>query len=107
MELEREPHASMLAWHRRLIALRRGAPEFTDGRLDRVEARFSESEQWLTFRRGEYVIAVNLSTEPRVAPIPFPCALVLASDGNCITHEISVELPPDSVAILRNQGRSV
>jgi len=106
MELEREPHASLLAWHRRLIALRRCAPEFTDGRLDRVEARFSETEQWLTFRRGEYAIALNLSTELRVAPIPFPCALVLASDGNCITHETSVELPPDSVAILRNQGRS-
>src|SRR5260370_17220790 len=28
MELEREPHASLLAWHRRLIALRPCAPAF-------------------------------------------------------------------------------
>ncbi len=102
IELEREPHASLLAWHRRLIALRRSAPEFADGRMDRVEARFSESEQWLIFRRGGYVIALNLSTEPRVAPIPFPGALVLSSDAGCITHETSVQLPPNSVAILRN-----
>jgi len=106
IELEREPHASMLAWHRRLIGLRRSAPELTDGRLDRVEARFSEREQWLTFRRGEYMIAMNLSGQPRTAPIPFPGALVLASKADCITQETSVELPSESVAILRNEGRS-
>ena len=33
-ELEREPHASLLAWHKQLIALRRRTPEFADGRLD-------------------------------------------------------------------------
>ena len=100
-ELEREPHASLLAWHKQLIALRRNNPAFTDGRLDRVEVRFSESEQWLTFRRGGYVIALNLSQETRTVPLACPRALVLASEADCILHKTSVEMPSDSVAILR------
>jgi maltooligosyltrehalose trehalohydrolase len=108
-ELEREPHASLLAWHKQLIALRRNTPEFTDGRLDQVEVRLSESEQWLTFRRGEYAIAVNLSQETRTMPLAFPGALVLASEPDCILHKTSVEMPSDSVAILRviNNGRNI
>jgi len=57
---------------------------------------FSESEQWLTFRRGEYVIALNLSQETLMVPLAFPGALVLASEADCIIHETGVEMPPDS-----------
>ena len=108
-ELEREPHTSLLAWHKQLIALRRRTPEFADGRLDQVEVRFSESEQWLAFRRGGYVIALNLSQETRRVPFAFPGALVLASEADCIIHKTSVEMPSDSVAILRviNNGRDI
>jgi maltooligosyltrehalose trehalohydrolase len=108
-ELEREPHASLLAWHKQLIALRRNTPEFTDGRLDRVEVQLSENDQWLTFRRGEYVIAVNLSQGMRTVPLAFPGKLVLASDAGCMIHESGLEMPSDSVAILRviNSGRDI
>jgi maltooligosyltrehalose trehalohydrolase len=62
-ELDREPHASLLAWYRRLIQLRKSTPDFTDGRMDRTEVRFSESEKWLTVRRGGRSIAVNLAND--------------------------------------------
>ncbi|HEY6347069.1 MAG TPA: malto-oligosyltrehalose trehalohydrolase [Bryobacteraceae bacterium] len=62
-ELDREPHASLLAWYRRLIQLRKSTPDFTDGRMDRVEVRFSESEKWLTMRRGGQAIALNLAND--------------------------------------------
>jgi maltooligosyltrehalose trehalohydrolase len=62
-ELDREPHASLLAWYRRLIHLRKSTPDFTDGRMDRVEVRFSENEKWLTMRRGDHAIAVNLAND--------------------------------------------
>jgi maltooligosyltrehalose trehalohydrolase len=104
-ELEREPHASLLAWHKQLIALRRRVPELADGRLDRVEVRFSESEQWLAFRRGAYLIAVNLSQETRTVPLVSPGALVLASEADCIIHKAGVEMPSDSVAILQDCDR--
>ena len=103
-ELEREPHASLLAWHKQLIALRRNTPKFTDGRLDQVKVQFSESDQWLTFRRGDYFIVLNLSQETRVVPLVFPGTLVLASEAGCAIHEGAVEIPSDSVAILRVTG---
>jgi maltooligosyltrehalose trehalohydrolase len=103
-ELEREPHASILAWHRQLIDLRRKIPDLNDGMLDRVEVRFSEDEQWLVFRRGNHLIALNLSKEPRRAPVPFSASVLLASASGCIADETGVELPPDSVAILRDKS---
>jgi maltooligosyltrehalose trehalohydrolase len=108
-ELEREPHASLLAWHKQLIALRRNNPAFTDGRLDQVEVRFSEGEQWLAFRRGGYIIALNLSEETRSVPLACPGALALASAADCVIHKTSVEMPSDSVAILRvnSDGRDI
>src|SRR5205823_4801246 len=60
-ELEKPPHAELLDWHRRLIALRRSTPSLADGRLDRVEVRFDDRRGWLTMTRGEIVVACNLS----------------------------------------------
>ena len=59
-ELGKEPHASLLAWHRRLIALRRQLPALTDPRLDRTCAECDEDAGWLVVRRGPVVIAGNL-----------------------------------------------
>jgi maltooligosyltrehalose trehalohydrolase len=60
-EMEREPHASILEWHRQLIQLRKSAPELTDGRLDRVGVKFCEDERRLTLRRGGVALACNLA----------------------------------------------
>lgn len=92
-EIGREPHLSLLDWHRRLIALRRSTLELSDGRMDLVDVQFSEPEHWLSFTRGPYVVAVNLSEQPRKLRGP----VLLASSGG-----IRDELPPDSVAIVRH-----
>jgi maltooligosyltrehalose trehalohydrolase len=62
-EMEREPHASLLEWHRQLIELRKSAPELTDGRLDRVGVEFWEDEGRLTLRRGAVSVACSLRKE--------------------------------------------
>jgi maltooligosyltrehalose trehalohydrolase len=62
-EMKREPHASILQWHRQLIELRKSAPELTDGRLDRVRVEFCEDEGKLTLRRGAVSVAWNLSED--------------------------------------------
>lgn len=69
-EREREPHAGLLDWHRKLIALRRRAPELTDGRLDRVRTRVDETMGTLVVRRGRILVACNLSGEARVVRAP-------------------------------------
>ncbi|MFE3938865.1 malto-oligosyltrehalose trehalohydrolase, partial [Streptomyces goshikiensis] len=60
----REPHARLLAWYRTLVALRRTHPDLRDPDLAAVRVAFDEARRWLTFRRGDLRVVVNLSAEP-------------------------------------------
>jgi maltooligosyltrehalose trehalohydrolase len=60
-EHEAEPHAGLLAWHRRLIELRQKMPSLSDGRLDKVGVSFDENGKWLVVKRGPVVVACNLN----------------------------------------------
>jgi maltooligosyltrehalose trehalohydrolase len=99
-ECTREPHASLLDWHRRLIALRRTIPALSDGRLDRVEVQFDERQQWLVLRRGPVAVACSLAKETQIVSMPFPGVPLLASKAPCPADENGIALPPDSVVIL-------
>ena len=102
-EAEREPHRSLLRWHRDLIELRRQLPQLTDGRLDLVVTEFDEDRQWLFIERGLVSILANLSDGPRTIPVRDgrPMNLLLASeeDGIEIVGD-EITLPGNSVAIL-------
>jgi len=101
-EREREPHATLLEWHRRLIHLRRTWPELCDGRLDRMGVRFDEAERWLTLERGRLRIACNLGARPQVVPVDGGevLDLVIASHADVRIEGGEVGLPPDSLAVL-------
>ncbi|HEY8517662.1 MAG TPA: malto-oligosyltrehalose trehalohydrolase [Candidatus Binatia bacterium] len=100
-ELEREPHASLLAWHRELIRLRRSVPDLADPRRARTSARFDEEARWFVLARGDVVIACNLAQARQRVPLPAGPARVvlLASDGTQVDGA-SVTLEPDGVAVL-------
>ncbi|WP_030592498.1 malto-oligosyltrehalose trehalohydrolase [Streptomyces anulatus] len=68
-EPEREPHARLLAWYRRLIALRRTLPDLHDPDLASVKTAFDEDARWLAYRRGDLRIAVNLADRPAAIPL--------------------------------------
>ncbi|HEX8802634.1 MAG TPA: malto-oligosyltrehalose trehalohydrolase, partial [Acidimicrobiales bacterium] len=68
-EAGRSPHAALLDWHRRLVALRRARPELTDGRLAAVDVAFDEGEGWLVIGRGAVSVAVNLAGGARSVPV--------------------------------------
>jgi maltooligosyltrehalose trehalohydrolase len=101
-EQNKEPHSGLLAWHRRLIQLRREIPALSDGRLDRVLTNFDESAKWLVVRRGPAVIACNLSDIAQRVPVDLGhgTELLLASENNVQFTHNAVTLPLDSVAIL-------
>jgi len=98
----REPHASVLDWHRRLIRLRRNHAELSDGRLDRLRVLFDEKDRWLRVDRGPVTIAANLGDAPRAVPVALqgPRGVLLASGADVTVTAGAVELPPESVAIL-------
>jgi maltooligosyltrehalose trehalohydrolase len=102
-ELARQPHSGLLQWYRDLIRLRRRSPELTDGALDRVSAKFDEQARWLTMQRGPLVIAVNFAPRRQTLPLSDPAKynLVLASDSDIAIKPQSVEMPAESIGILR------
>jgi maltooligosyltrehalose trehalohydrolase len=76
-ELGEQPHADLLEWHRRLIALRREWPELADGRLDRIEVE--HGVDWLTMTRGRVTVACNFGDAE--VEVPAPGGRVLMASG--------------------------
>ncbi|MFD3584199.1 malto-oligosyltrehalose trehalohydrolase [Streptomyces sp. NPDC058683] len=97
-EPDREPHARVLAWYRRLLALRREQPDLTDPDLADTKVAYDEEARWLAFRRGDVRVAVNLGKEP--APIPLGTARVeVLAAWDPVTA-------PDANGLLRVPGES-
>ena len=101
-ERDKEPHAGLLAWHRRLIELRPKIPSLSDGRLDKVGVRFDENGKWLVVKRGPVVVACNLNQVTQRVPVDIDPAsrLLLTSADKVQLSQNTVELTADSVAIL-------
>ncbi|GGZ26649.1 malto-oligosyltrehalose trehalohydrolase [Streptomyces poonensis] len=78
-EPTREPHARVLAWYRKLIALRRTQPDLSDPDLAEVRAAHDGQARWFAFRRGDIRVAVNLGREPAAIPLGVHRARVLAA----------------------------
>jgi maltooligosyltrehalose trehalohydrolase len=106
-ELDKEPHRELLEWHRELVALRRAHADLTDGRLEQVDVRFKEAEQWMVLARGSIAVACNLSSGRQALPIPFHGALLLASSEECLVRGTVVDLPPEGVAVVGDTRRRI
>jgi maltooligosyltrehalose trehalohydrolase len=101
-ELAREPHRTILQWHRDLIRLRAQMPELRDGRMDLVNVAFSEDERWLTVTRGRITAACNLASSTQSIPLASDATrdVAMASDPRLTMRSSAIDLPPDSVVIL-------
>jgi maltooligosyltrehalose trehalohydrolase len=95
----KDPHAGLLAWHRRLIALRRQIPALTDPRLDRADTEYDQDAGWLVVRRGPVAVASNLGRRTWNFPVDPSAELLAASPGVERTRQ-GLALPPDTVAIV-------
>jgi maltooligosyltrehalose trehalohydrolase len=94
------PHAAMLDWYRRLIALRKATPELLNGRMDDVTVTLDEDDLWLVMDRGALQIACNFGADPLKVGLPEGSVLLLASDEAVFDGE-ELTLPPESVSIVR------
>jgi maltooligosyltrehalose trehalohydrolase len=100
-ELDREPHASLLDWHRRLIALRAATPGLEPG--ERPTVRADVEQGWLVARIGDRTLAVNVSGEShRVEPGVHDPLAAASHDGVRLADGI-LELPPMSAAVLASR----
>jgi maltooligosyltrehalose trehalohydrolase len=99
-EIDEQPHASLLQWHKDLIRLRRRRSELSDGNLNAVHVRFDEAAQWLVLERGDLRIACNLGQTPVDVEMGSGGQLLLASDESVSLSAGGVKLGPDSVAVV-------
>ena len=99
-EPAREPHASLLAWHRTLLAFRRGHDAFRSDAHPAV--RFDAAEGWLTATYGDVAIGACLSDRPASATLDAGRAwsVALASHDGVRIDDGVLCLPPWSFATL-------
>ncbi|WP_431953503.1 malto-oligosyltrehalose trehalohydrolase [Actinacidiphila sp. bgisy167] len=103
------PHAELLAWYRRLIALRHAEPELADPGLDAVHV--GTGGHTLRLDRGRFRIAVNFSPEEALVPLHSPGRaaprgyLEVAAWRPCPppTGTGCLRLPGHAVAVLRER----
>jgi maltooligosyltrehalose trehalohydrolase len=105
-ELGRELHASLSAWYRALLRLRRNIPALATGGLDAADARCDETARWLAVSRGPITLACNLADHAQSVPLPAGAAeIILASHPDAkLDGERAVRLSRDAVAIVRCEG---
>ena len=103
-EIHEGVHGEMLEWVRSLIHLRRHSVSLNDGDLGHVGVKFDEDKRWLTMRRGQVLVAFNLGGETVEVANEEGLPICLASRPEIVLTKDGVSLPPDSLAILANQG---
>ncbi len=105
-ELREGPHAALLDWYKRLIALRRASGALTDSRLHVLDVKFDERAKWLVVNRDGIEIACNLGADRQAVPIRGTGKNVLPSAEGWQLRPGLIELPADSVAILSEEPLS-
>jgi maltooligosyltrehalose trehalohydrolase len=103
-ELAGEPHAALLEWHRRLIALRRAIVRAGE----RVAVRCDGDARWLAIDRSDTSIVCNLGAAARRVPLPWPsdARVLLGSVAALTAASGAITLPPDTVAVVGTGTRS-
>jgi maltooligosyltrehalose trehalohydrolase len=93
----------MLNWYRSLLALRRAEPWLSDPRLDLVSVAYDADARWVVVTRGPLRVVVNLAADEQVVPLDGKVlGLLLSSDPDLVAGTgPSIELPPESVAVVR------
>jgi maltooligosyltrehalose trehalohydrolase len=98
-EPTRPRHREVLAFYRKLIALRKSRPELSDPRLDRVEVW--HGDQYFSMRRGDCGVLANFAPDKRrVALAATPRNVLLATEPGLVLIRDSVELPPQSAVVV-------
>ncbi len=101
-ELQYQPHAAILDWHRSLIELRRKLPALRDGRMERTSVRFDEAADWLVMARGSVLVVCNFGDTLQRVPCPELTGkvVILSSEERITAQGDGILLPARGVALL-------
>jgi maltooligosyltrehalose trehalohydrolase len=94
-----EPRATVLRWHRELIALRAANPALRDGDRSAMVIEHDEESRTLVVRRAGVTVACNWGEAAVSVRVAGGEVALLLSDG-AVAGGGGVQLEPDSVAVL-------
>ncbi|MDQ6897837.1 MAG: DUF3459 domain-containing protein, partial [Actinomycetota bacterium] len=97
-ERVREPHATMLRWHRELVALRAASASLRDGNRSTTAVDHDEERRWLVMRRPGLTVACHWGEG--IVHLPVARATVLLSN---VAHEwtsAGLAVPADGVVVV-------
>ncbi len=100
-EMAAREHAEMHNWYRALIRLRRTTPCLNNGEPGNVRVTFDEEEKWVRMQRGSIIVVCNLASANRTFPVSEQSELLLASRSDVSMRAAAIDLPSDSIAVLR------
>jgi maltooligosyltrehalose trehalohydrolase len=104
-ELDRDDHACLLDWYRRLIAVRRRVPALMRGELTEIVVDHDDDAGWLTIGRGNVTVVVNLAAREQHVPLRRPVLDVLLSSREGFVFDArGISLAEESVAIVTTAG---
>ena len=105
-EAGQEPHTTLLATYRELIALRKARPELSDPWLDEVEVEVDEEARTLVLHRGALRLVVNLGGETVTFSLGLPIARVLLASEPVEADDDALTVGPESFAKAEIGGRA-
>jgi len=102
-EAARTRHRDLSDWYRSLIRLRHEWPELTNGYFSTTKVNFSETNRWLTMRRGSVLVACNFAEKRQMIPCPElqKREVLLSSEEIVVGKKNQIQLPGHSTAILK------
>ncbi|HUE36711.1 MAG TPA: DUF3459 domain-containing protein, partial [Candidatus Acidoferrum sp.] len=100
-EISKSPHAEILDWHKKLIQLRRGEPDLSDGDLQNVRTNYNEQNRWLVLERGRISVVCNFAARPFRIPVRAGHHEVLLASEDIHVTDGFANFPAESVAVLK------
>ena len=97
------PHAEMLDWYKKLIALRRSTSDLTDPDLAQSRSDTATPSNGSSWSAEPLTVAFSLAAQPIRLEVRPGSTLALASSPDIQVNSNSLTLPPDSVAVLTSE----
>jgi maltooligosyltrehalose trehalohydrolase len=99
-EPDQEPHKTLFALHKELIALRRAWPELSDPWLDEVGVDVHPEARTLVIHRGRLRVLVNLGPEQVTLELAAPVERILLASEPVVGEGDALTMPAEAFAIV-------
>jgi maltooligosyltrehalose trehalohydrolase len=100
-EVHSGQHAEMLAWYRDLIMLRNSLPDLNMCEPSHALVQWDEDHRWITMQRGCIQLICNLNSATLTYPVLGEQEVALSSHKTVTKNDNTIELPPNTVTVLR------